>query len=131
MSFCAWWLVVLWGQMYVIGCLNISQHGSRSTRFPFNPQVAVGIPGGRSCQKVFDQLFQLSSLACKNTSLFGVLITLPGQSSYTLDLFLLGAMVLERITGHHVILPHRQLPYRRKIQLVWFWGNEVTDGCVV
>ena len=35
MSFFAWWLVVLWGQMYVSGCLNKSQHGSRSTRFPY------------------------------------------------------------------------------------------------
>ena len=26
---------MLWGQMHVIGCLNKSQHGSRSTRFPF------------------------------------------------------------------------------------------------
>ena len=29
-SFCAWWLVVLWGQMYVIWCLK-----KRSTRWPF------------------------------------------------------------------------------------------------
>ena len=26
-----WGLVVLWGQMYVIGCLKKGQHGSRST----------------------------------------------------------------------------------------------------
>ena len=25
MGFCAWWLAVLWGQMYVIGCLKIGQ----------------------------------------------------------------------------------------------------------
>ena len=32
MSVSACWLVVLWGQMYVI---EKNQHGSRSTRFPF------------------------------------------------------------------------------------------------
>ena len=26
MSFCAWWLVVIWGQMFVIRCLKKVQH---------------------------------------------------------------------------------------------------------
>ena len=50
MSCCAWWLVGLWEQMYVIGYLNKSQHGSRSTWFPFisliskeNPQNPIHI----------------------------------------------------------------------------------------
>ena len=36
MSFCALWLVVLWEQTHVIACLIKSQHGLRSTRFPFD-----------------------------------------------------------------------------------------------
>ena len=42
MSFCASWLVVFWEQMYVIGCLKQSQHGSRSSRFPFNYTFIAG-----------------------------------------------------------------------------------------
>ena len=30
-------------EMYVIGCLNNSQHGSRSTRFPFKGTIWVPI----------------------------------------------------------------------------------------
>ena len=30
---------MLWDRLYVIGCLTISQHGSRSTRFPFNSYI--------------------------------------------------------------------------------------------
>ena len=41
MSFCAWWQVVLWEQMYVIGCSTKSQHGSRSTRFLFKNKMTV------------------------------------------------------------------------------------------
>ena len=34
---------MLWEQMYVIGCLTKSQHGSRSTRFPFKPLTFIQI----------------------------------------------------------------------------------------
>ena len=35
----AWWLVVLSGQIYVIGCLKKGQYGSRSTKWPFKQRI--------------------------------------------------------------------------------------------
>ena len=40
------WLCFGDRMMYVIGCLSKSQHGSRSTRFPFNPRNEYDLQDG-------------------------------------------------------------------------------------